>query len=379
MGVAQGSNVAGDGALAGARNDPFRLNVEPAFEAWLAQETVSLAFTTYEAGKIVLLGPGTAGKVSVAERNLGRAMALASSSGSLYLSTDHMVWRFENALRPGAIHDGWDRLYLPRTSHVTGAVDIHDMAVTARGELLAAVTLYDCIAALDAGGCFTPVWRPPFISRLRPEDRCHLNGLCLVAGRLAYATAIADTDQKLGWKERRADGGVIVETRTGRTIVDGLAMPHSPRWHRGRLWILESAAGWLGWIDLDAGLFHRVVWLPGFARGLCFHGDFAVIGLSKPRSDAFAGLPLEETLKSRGVEPLCGVFVVEVENGRVMARMTIEGSVHEIYDVAVLPGARQPLLVGLGGEEIRRIIVPGPDRSLRHQCPGATRKRQATN
>ena len=363
-----GNLTAGDGVGAEVAN-PVHATLSSGLAGWLAAHGVSLGFTTYTVGKVVLIGPGHGGGVAMSERSFGSAMALRATTTGLYLSTHHQVWRFENGLDPGQRFDGWDRLYMPRSSFVTGAVDIHDIQIDGAGRLLVAVTLYNCLAELDGRGSFSPVWRPAFIDAIVNQDRCHLNGFCLEDGAPAYATLVGPSNQEGGWRALRAAGGQVIDVRTDRVVADGLSMPHTPRLHRGRLYVLEAGSGWFGWIDRASGQFERLTWCPGFLRGLSFHGDFAVIGLSKPRNRAFAGLPLDGELKRRGVEAGCAVYVIDLRDGAVRHTLTITGSVEEIYDTAVLPGTGQPLLVGIEGEEIGRYIAIGPDRSQRAAAP----------
>lgn len=357
--------TATDGPQPGAENQPFHLHLSDGFAPWLKAMGGTLALTTYEAGKILLLGPGLDSNpgIGISERNFDRAMAMAVSGDSLYLTTMFQVWRFTNGLDPGVLFDGWDRLYLPRESHVTGAVDAHDIHVDAKGRMLLAVTGYNCVAEADAKGSFNPIWMPPFISAVTGEDRCHLNGFCCAEDRPAFATTIAATDEAGKWREHRADGGQVWDMRVGRAIAEGLAMPHSPRWHDGQLWLLEAGAGWFGRVDPSKGGFERLVWLPGFARGLRLVGNHAIVGLSKPRNEIFSGLPLDAELKRRGVEPECGVYVIDLKAMRVAEAIRISGSVKEVYDVAFIPGARRPMIVGLQADAAMRLVTVGPNKT----------------
>ncbi len=350
-----------DGPQPGAENNPFQLHLSDGFAAWLGRMDGTLALTTYEAGKILLLGPGLGQGLSLSERNFDRAMAMAVDGDSLYLTTAWQVWRFVNALEPGRLFDGWDRLYLPRACHVTGAVDAHDVHVDAAGRMTLAVTGYNCVAAADARGSFNPLWAPPFIGAVVGEDRCHLNGFCAEDAEPAYATVIAETDAAGQWRERRADGGAVWDIRRDRAVARGLAMPHSPRLHRGALYLLEAGAGWFGRVDPAQGRFERLVWLPGFARGLRLVGDHALVGLSKPRNEVFAGLPLDDELKRRGVEPECGVAVIDLKANRVIETIRIEGWVKEVYDIAFIPGARRAMIVGLQADDVARLVMVGPN------------------
>jgi uncharacterized protein (TIGR03032 family) len=354
--------VVGDD-VGGEPRNPFHLHLSPGLGSWLAESRVAMAFSTYTAGKLIVLGPGGSMGIAVSERSFDRAMAMVPTDTGFYLSTEFQVWRFENGLLPGKTYQGWDRLYLPRTCHVTGAVDVHDLHLGARGRMFAAVTLYNCLATLDDRGSFSPLWRPPFVDATVGEDRCHLNGFCVRDGVPAYATLIGETNVKDGWREHRSDGGMVFDIASNEAVLCGLAMPHSPRLHEGRLWLLEAGAGHLGWVDPTARSFERIAWCPGFARGLRFLGHYALVGLSKPRQKVFSGLPLDDELRRRGEEPVCGIYVIDLRDGRVAHTLTISGSVEEIYDIALLPQARAPFIVGLQGEEVRRLIYLGPDRA----------------
>jgi uncharacterized protein (TIGR03032 family) len=362
--------MAGDG-VGVADDNPFHITYSAGLLAWMRANNLSVGFSTYTRGKVVLIGPGTSGQVAASERNFGHAMALRVTETGLYLSTEHQVWRFENGLDTEAHFEGWDRLYMPRSCHVTGNVDVHDLHIDRDGRLLAAVTLYNCLAELDGRGSFSPVWRPPFIDRIVNQDICHFNGFCLEDGLPAYATLTGRSTTPAGWRDHRAGGGLVMDMRTDSVVAEGLAMPHTPRLHRGTLYLLEAGAGWFGRVNRVSGTFERLVWCPGFLRGLTFVGDYALVGLSKPRNQIFSGLPLDGELTRRGVEPECAVYVISLSSGEIVHRLAITGSVEEIYDTAVFPGSRQPLLIGTEGPEIGKYIAIGPDRSGRVPAPAA--------
>src|SRR5262245_60305576 len=205
------------------------------FPAWLADQNVSLAFSTYQTGKLFLLGRNPEGGLAVFERTLTRSMGLWADGQTLWLSTEYQIWRFENALRPGESYQGHDRLYVPRVGYTTGDLDVHDVAVDGAGRLIFVATHFNCLATLSPRYSFRPLWRPPFVSKLAAEDRCHLNGLALAGGRPSHVSAVAPSDVADGWRDRRRDGGVVLEISSGRTVVSGLSMPHSPRVYRDQL------------------------------------------------------------------------------------------------------------------------------------------------
>ena len=328
------------------------------FPDWLAEQRTSLAFTTYQAGKVFLIGLRERGRLSVFERTLERCMGMTSAGESLYISTLWQLWRFENALPAGETQDGYDRLYVPQLGYVTGDLDIHDIGVDADGRVVFVNTLFSCLATAEAGHSFAPLWQPPFISRLAAEDRCHLNGLAMRDGRPAYVTAVSESDLADGWRDRRRDGGCVIDVAANEVVLRDLTMPHSPRWYRDRLWLHNSGTGEFGYADLDAGRFVALAFCPGYLRGLCFVGDFAVMGLSKPRENrTFTGLALDEALAERKVEARCGLYVVDLRSGDVVHWLRIEGIVEELYDIVMLPGVARPMAIGFKSDEIRRVIT----------------------
>src|SRR5262249_52310919 len=150
-------------------------------------------------------------------------------------------------------------------------------------ELWLVNTRFSCLCTLDPGYSFVPRWRPPFVTALAAEDRCHLNGLALADGRPKYVTALGESDTADGWRPNKARGGVLLDVPSGAFVARGLSMPHSPRWHDGKLWVLESGTGRLLHVTVVSGQTEPVAELPGFTRGLALAGRYAFIGLSKIR------------------------------------------------------------------------------------------------
>jgi uncharacterized protein (TIGR03032 family) len=280
-------------------------------------------------------------------------MGLALHGGRLVIGTAREVCEFHNIparaakLEPAGKHDA---CFLPRSVHSTGEILIHEMdwvlppAGTGRtaAELCIVNTRFSCLCTIDGVHSFVPRWRPPFVTALAPEDRCHLNGLGVVNGQARYVTALGATDTPGGWRENKKNGGILMEVPSGTVLVRGLSMPHSPRWYRDRLWLLESGTGTLGTVDVAAGRYEPVAGLPGFTRGIDFHGDLAFIGLSQVRETAvFSGIPLTE----RPGERTCGVWVVNLTTGRTVAFLKFEDAVQEVFAVRVLAQARYPDLI----------------------------------
>lgn len=341
--------------------DPkFGVISSPSFLEWLAGSGGAVAFTTYQAGKLLLLGLSREGGLSVSERSFARCMGLAVSGDgrTLALATEYQLLRFDDVMAGGqAAGERFDGLYAPHAAWVTGDLDTHDVAFGEDGRPLFVNTLFSCIASVSDSHSFRPVWKPRFISKLAAEDRCHLNGMAAADGKPRFVTAVSRSDVAGGWRDRRVDGGIVIDVASEEIVVEGLSMPHSPRLHDGRLWLLNSGEGQFGVVDMDAGRFEPVAFCPGYARGIAFAGRFAVVGLSLARDErTFGGLPLDEALEARDAEPWCGLAVFDLKRGEMVAWARIEGVVRELYDVAMIPGVRRPSLLGFKSDEVKFVI-----------------------
>ena len=358
----------------GSQAETATYTVSPGLAGFLARANLSIAFSSYQSGKLYLLGRNPQGGLMVNERFFTKAMGLCVGAGadsssegggaSLILAALSQILRFENVLRAGErINHLHDACFVPRQAHITGALDTHDIGVMADGRILFVNTLYNCLATISHRHSFAPVWKPGFISRIVKEDRCHLNGLAMADGRPAYVSAVSRSDTIDGWRDRRTDGGVVIEVASDRTVAQGLSMPHSPRVHAGRLWVLNSGTGELGWIDQEAepaAAFRPLAFCPGFLRGLAFHGDHAIVGLSKPRYERFEGLALDKRLEEADSEPWCGLQVIDIRTGACAHWVRIDGAVAELYDIAVLPGIACPMALGFATDEILGLITHEP-------------------
>jgi uncharacterized protein (TIGR03032 family) len=342
-------------------------NALDALADWLGQHAISLAFSTYRANRLIFVGRSDAGQLKLHERLFDRPMGLhvheQAGVQSIWMASRCQLWRMDNVLEAGQTHEGGDRLFVPAASFTTGDVNAHEIAITPAGLPLFVNTAFSCIATVQPGSSFAPVWQPPFISKLTADDRCHLNGMALIDGQPTWATACGTRDTPAGWRDQRTGGGVVLHIPSNRIAARGLSMPHSPRWHQGKLWLLNSGAGELGYIDSSHGgdRFVPLCFLPGFARGLAFVGNTAIVGLSKLRSPQFTGLPLEQRLQDLGMPGgCCGLRVIDLTTGAILHSLDLPEPIDELFDVVVLPGARQPQALGLQGEDIHCLVkLPG--------------------
>ena len=323
---------------------------------------ISLVVSTYQAGKAIVVR-NDGGALNTHFRTFAKPMGIAADHLRLTIGGANTVWEYRNMpavaekLDPPGKHDA---CFLPRRIHVTGDIDIHELAWDAKNELWVVNTRFCCLCTLDVDHSFHPRWRPPFVSALAPEDRCHLNGLAMVDGRPKYVTALGTTDTAGGWRANKARGGILMDIETNEILLDGLSMPHSPRWYRDQLWVLESGEGTLAAIDLKTRTWRAVAQVPGFTRGIDFVGPLAFIGLSQVRESAvFSGIPLVQRLKER----TCGVWVVNIENGQTIGFLRFEAGVQEIFAVQALQGIRFPEMLEWTDPRLAQSYVL-PDEAL---------------
>lgn len=333
-------------------------SVSPGFVAMLARLNVSVAVSSYQSGKFYLLGRNPQGGLLINERLFQKAMGICVEGNALILATLFQIHRFENVLEKGQfINHTHDACYVPRITHTTGVLDAHDVGLGRDGEIVFVNTLYNCLATTSPRHSFAPLWRPSFVSQLVKEDRCHLNGLAMQDGEPRYVSAVSRSDTIDGWRDRRANGGIIIDVQTGEIVCEGLSMPHSPRLHNGQLWVLNSGTGELGTVDIKNKKFVPRVFCPGFVRGLSFHGNYAFVGLSKPRYERFEGLALDEKLKNADSEPWCGLQIIDLNAGSCAEWFRIDGAIGEIYDAAVILGVSCPMSLGFASAEIMGLIT----------------------
>jgi uncharacterized protein (TIGR03032 family) len=322
----------------------------PGLASVLEQARCSLLVSTYQAGQLLALGTAR-GELTFSFRRFDHVMGVAVATDRLAVAGTEQIWILRDhselapTLDPAGRHD---RCWLPRSSVVTGPILCHEIVwggTTTEPDLWIVNTAFSCLAGLDPQHSFVPRWRPPFITTLAAQDRCHLNGVAMRDGAPAFVTVMALTDQPRGWRDERNGSGAVLDVPSGEVVTHGLAMPHSPRWHDGQLFVLNSGLGRLERVDLQTGRRDTVAMVPGYARGLALHDGLAFVGLSRIRETAvFGGAPIAEFHDRLS----CGVGVIELSTGTTVATLQFLNGVEEIFDVQTVAGALSPTL---GGDE----------------------------
>lgn len=342
---------------------PFACAYSPQLPELIHRLGCSLALTTYQAGKLIFLSATDEEKVIQLPRTFDKPMGLGydADSGRLAVACRDEVITLANSPElathypksPGR----YDALFAPRVTYHTGRVDIHDLrfgaSPTGGDGLYAVNTRFDCVVRLDDRHNFVPHWRPPHLTRLAPDDRCHVNGMAMEAGRPRYVSAFGTGDAPGAWRDTLLESGVIYDLEAGEILSEGLPMPHSPRLFGDDLYVLLSATGQLARIDRDSGAVTVVCELGGFVRGMDLVGEHLFVGLSKLRrnSSTFAKLPFAERADR------AGLVVVHLPTGARVAELTYRASVDELYDVLVLPGMRRPNALNTAGEAHKHALA----------------------
>ena len=349
----------------------IRCAASESFQAWLSGCGGALAVTTYQAGKVALIGWDRPNRqVTLLLRQFPKPLGVAVRRDGpgpggrvrrMALATRHEVLLLADApLLAGDYLETrnvrYDALYLPRAAYYTGDLNVHDLAFDAEGRLWLCNTRFSCLSWLSDEYSFVPKWKPPFVSDLVPEDRCHLNGLAAGEdGAPRFVTCLGETDTPGGWRENKAAGGVLVDVGSGAVVLRGLSMPHSPRLHDGAMWLLNSGAGELWRVDVARGTHDVVCALPGYLRGLCFVGPHhAVVGMCQIREKhIFGGLPVQQ----RHAKLLCGVAVIDLRSGARVGLFEFTAGAQELYDVQFLPGVSRPMILNQEKEAARQALT----------------------
>ena len=285
-------------------------------------------------------------------RQLQRPYAIAANEQRIAVASPDAVTVFANASALAQSYPNqpncYDALYLPRLTYHCGEIGISDMAWLG-DELWIASSRFSCLASLDQQYSFTPRWQPSFINELSGQSQCYLSGFACVDGQAEYATVWGQTAEANGWQKqlRISDHAVVA---------DGLMMPTAPRWHNGKLYVLNSGKGQLLEIDDDMRI---VCELESRLSGLAMFDDYAVIGLSKLSAQS----PLATMLPLQAEKTLCGIVIVHLPTGKEAARLEYsshQGEMDQIDALCLIKGIQRAGFVSLE-QPIHHLAFTSPD------------------
>ena len=361
--------------------------------ALLHKLNISIALTSYQTGRLILLR-SDGQSLDVNYKSFHRPMGIAVSEGKITLGTftqvtsfhreDGLIKKLKQPLddiqkditapklqdpaepQPGIelekrllepCDSRVDACFISRSSHATGMINIHDIAWGSEG-LWAVNSSFSCLVTLDENYSFVPRWKPEFISDLKPEDRCHLNGMAMDNGKPAYVTTFSKLDNAGLWRQQQQFDGTLIDVQNNRIVLDGLCMPHSPRCHQGQVYFCDSGYGTLCRFDPVTERKTELASFPGFTRGMDFYGPLLFLGLSRIRSgDVSRPAPLAE----KYTNPESGLRILNLQgaDGKIeeVAQLKFTGDLDQIYDVAVIPDCHFP-----------EIIEPSHPRMRNHFC-----------
>lgn len=307
----------------------YSLNIVEFFR----QTNTTILLSTYQTNMIMIIGQEN-GAIDVRYKEFPRPMGMCKKNGRIYAGLGHGIYQFSNNSEVAKNLEGgnFDACYMPQNIHFTGDIDIHEMEYC-KDELYFVNTKFSCLCIKSPNNSFRPIWKPPFISFLQPVDKCHLNGFCTRGDEPRYITALGTTDEPLGWRANKANGGILMDIKTNEVLLEGLSMPHSPRWHQGKLYLLESGKGAISYYDFDKKEAIEIARVPGFTRGLDVVGDFAFIGVSKVRESAmFSGLEITKLPKR-----VSGVWIVNIKTRALVSFVEFTSGLDEVFAITTLP------------------------------------------
>lgn len=336
---------------------PFACSYSPNVPELLHGLGCTIALSTYQAGKLILLSATDKERLVQLPRNFDKPMGIAydeanekialacKSEVHVFKNSKELAWHYPKSPKK------YDSLYLPRVSYKTSYLDLHDLAFGSDG-LYAVNTLFSCIAKLSDDYNFIPVWKPQFITDIVSEDRCHLNGMAMLNGKPKYVTCFNQGNTTQSWRKNIANTGVIIDVENNNVIADGLAMPHTPKLINNELYVLTSATGELLRINSSTGEKQTIVKLNSFVRGMDVCGEYLFIGLSKLRKSSKTFAHIANNFKTNQA----GIAIVHLPTAALVGEIVYHTSVDEIYEVKVLTNTKRPNIMNPENEDCNRAV-----------------------
>jgi uncharacterized protein (TIGR03032 family) len=336
----------------------FELNFRGNIPQILKENKICVLLSTYQAGKVIILSSKNnelfqtpiSFKKPMGIAIQGSKLAVACMDEIIFFSKNENIASFVNN-----DNNSYDSVYIERASYNTSTLDIHDLEF-GDGVIWGVNTLFSCLSIFDINFSHRPKWKPPFITKLVPEDRCHLNGIAFEDNTPKYVTALSDDDQYQGWRKNKLNTGILMEVPSGEIILSNLAMPHSPRFYNQALYLLESGTGNLIKVNVEEKNSEIVFNFNCFVRGLSFSNNLAFIGKSKIRENStdFNQLEVKDNSLNAGLIIFC------MQSLSIIGEINYTAAIQELYDVQILEDTANAVIITKEIEEYRNIITfPG--------------------
>ncbi|MCP4296940.1 MAG: TIGR03032 family protein, partial [Proteobacteria bacterium] len=284
---------------------------------------ISLAVTSYQSQALFFIRSD--GKtINTDFKRFRRPMGLAVTKDQITLGIFKEILKFnrnDSVIRDFEDRKKIDACYTPSASHTTGMINIHDIAYGDQG-LWVTNSAFSCLATIEPDYSFVPRWKPPFITKLRPEDRCHLNGMALKDGKPRYVTTFDQGDRPRMWKKEKKVGGTLIDVETDEILLNDLIMPHSPRYYQGYVYFCDSGRGLVNRYDPETRELTTLIKLQGFTRGMDFWGPLLFVGLSKTRKSEISDPP---PISTEFDETFSGVWIINLDDNSLVGEVRFEG------------------------------------------------------
>ncbi len=336
--------------------EPYQIEFDQEIVDVFNELNSCIVFSTYQAGTVMVLGTDRDDRLYQIPVTVKKPMGIAVKDDTMAIASLDEIQLFGRnnhvAEQKMVNKKNFDTYFINRATYNTSSIDLHDIDFGIN-KIWGVNTAFSCLSTFDITNNFVFKWKPNFIDELVPEDRCHLNGMAMRDGLPRYVTALSKTNTKEGWRSDIMNSGVLLEVPTSEVILDGLSMPHSPRFYENDLYLLSSGDGNLLKVDVENKTTEIYFSFGRFVRGLAFEGKYAFIGMSKIRDTAKTFNGLEVKNKSKNA----GVIVFNMETREVVGEVNYINTVEEIFDVQVLKNTLKPAILTNNDERSKQVIV----------------------
>lgn len=334
----------------------FEISFDAEVPELLFKKKISLIFSTYQAGTLMIIGSPEGRTLHQIPVSFKKPMGIAMQDNKLAVAGLEEVIFFSNSENiVGAMKEnpkGFDTVYVQRAAFNVGMIDVHDIQF-GDGVLWGINTRFSCICTFDINYSFRPKWKPNFIDFLAPEDRCHLNGMVMQDNLPKYVTALSKTNEKEGWRKNIMKSGILMEVPSSAIILEGLSMPHSPKFINDELYLLESGKGHLIKVDTENKSKELIFDFRRFVRGMTYFEGYLFIGASKMRTSSDTFNKLEVTENSNQA----GIIVFDLKSKKIIGEINYKNTVEEIYDVLHFDGFIKPAIISQFQDQHNQVIV----------------------